>query len=84
MRALNIPAATTRIDLPVRELLQLTALADRGIEMFRFEDEDQALAGAFAVERLEQAIPDRLRPFDLADNRQALIRHWWPLERKSA
>jgi len=57
---------------------------DRGIEMFRFVVEDQALAGAFAVERLEQAIPDRLRPFDLADNRQALIRHWWPLERKSA
>lgn len=57
---------------------------DRGIEMLRFDGEDQALAGAFAVERLEQAIPDQLRPFDHADNRHALIRHWWPPERKSA
>jgi hypothetical protein len=83
-----------RIDLPVRGLLQLASLAhlgfsrmmpnDRGIETLRFDDEDHALAGAFAVERLEQAIPDQLRPFDHADYRHALIRHWWPLERKSA
>jgi len=32
---------------------------DRGIEMLRFDGEDHALAGAFAVERLEQAIPDQ-------------------------
>jgi len=36
---------------------------DRGIATLDFDDEDQALAGAFAVERLEQAIPDQLRPF---------------------
>ena len=83
-----------RIDLSLGELLQLTSLAhlgfrkmmpnDRGIEMHRFEGEDHALAGAWAVERLEQAIPEQQRPFDHAANRQALIRHWWPPERKSA
>jgi len=83
-----------RLGLPVSELLQFALLAhlgfsrmmpnDRGIETLRFDGEDQALAGAFAVERLEQAIPDQLRPFDQADYRHALIRHWWPLERKSA
>jgi hypothetical protein len=83
-----------RIDLSIGELTQLTSLAhlgfkrmmpnDRGIEMHRFDDEDHALAGAWAVERLEQAVPELLRPFDHADNRRALIRHWWPLERRSA
>ena len=46
--------------------------------------EQHALAGSCAVERLERAIPEPQRPFDHADNRQALIRHWWPLERQSA
>lgn len=83
-----------RIDLSIGELLHLTSLAhlgfkkmmpnDRGIEMDRFDDEEHALAGTFAVERLEQAIPETHRPFDHAANRQALIRHWWPLARKSA
>ena len=83
-----------RIDLSIGELTQLTSLAhlgfkkmmpnDRGIEMPRFDDENHALAVAWAVERLEQAVPEPLRPFDHADNRQALIRHWWPLERKRA
>jgi hypothetical protein len=83
-----------RIDLPVSELLRLASLADlgfgrmmpddRGVETVGFDDEGAALAAAFAVERLEQAIPDQFRPFGLADNRHALIRHWWPLERKRA
>lgn len=83
-----------RVALSLAELLQLTSLAhlgfkkmmpnDRGIEMHRFDGEQHALAGNRAVERLEQAIPEQQRPFDHADNRQALIRHWWPLERKSA
>jgi hypothetical protein len=83
-----------RIELSVGELMQLTSLAhlgfkkmmpnDRGIEMHRFEGEQHALAGTCAVERLERAIPEPHRPFDHADNRQALIRHWWPLERQSA
>jgi hypothetical protein len=83
-----------RIDLSIGELLHLTSLAhlgfrkmmpnDRGFEMHRFGGEDQALAGAYAVERLEQAIPERHRPFENAASRQALIRHWWPLERKRA
>lgn len=74
-----------RIDLSIGELTQLTSLAhlgfkkmmpnDRGIEMPRFDDENHALAGTWAVERLEQAVPEPLRPFDHADNRQALIRH---------
>jgi hypothetical protein len=89
------PAADKiRIELSLGELLQLTSLAhlgfkkmmpnDRGIEMHRFDGEQHALAGTCAVERLEQAIPEPQRPFDHADNRQVLIRHWWPLERKSA
>jgi hypothetical protein len=83
-----------RVDLLTSELLHLTSLAhlgfkkmmpnDRGIEIHRFGGEEHALAGTYAVERLEQAIPEKHRPFDHPANRQALIRHWWPLERKSA
>ena len=83
-----------RVDLSISELLHLTSLAhlgfkkmmpnDRGIEIHRFGGEEHALAGTYAVERLEQAIPEKHRPFDHPANRQALIRHWWPLERKSA
>ena len=83
-----------RLDLSTRELLQLASLAhlgfkrmmpnDRGVEMLRFDGEDHALAGSHAVEKLEQAIPEDLRPPNLGANRQALIRHWWPPQRKSA
>jgi len=83
-----------RTDLSIGELLHLGSLAhlgfrkmmpnDRGIEMHRFDGEDHALAGTFALERLEQAIPEQHRPLDHSANRQALIRHWWPLERISA
>jgi hypothetical protein len=83
-----------RVDLSIAEVQHLSSLAhlgfkkmmpnDRGIEMHRFDGEDHALAGAYAVEKLEQAIPEKRRPFEHADNRRALIRHWWPLERKSA
>lgn len=83
-----------RIDLSIGELVHLTSLAhlgfrkmmpnDRGIEMHRFDGEQQALAGTSAVERLEQAIPETHRPSDYSATRQSLIRHWWPLERKSA
>ena len=91
---MRAPEDKIRIDLSMAELLHLTSLAhlgfkkmmpnDRGIEMHRFDGEDHALAGAYAVEKLEQAIPEKRRPFEHADNRTALIRHWWPLERKSA
>jgi hypothetical protein len=83
-----------RIALSAGELLQLTSLAhlgfkkmmpnDRGIEMHRFTGEEHAVEGACAVERLEQAIPAPQRPFEHSDNRQALIRNWWPQERKRA
>jgi hypothetical protein len=83
-----------RIALSAGELLHLTALAhlgfkkmmpnDRGIEMHRFSSEGHALDGAYAVERLEQAIPAPQRPFEHSHNRQALILNWWPLERKRA
>ena len=83
-----------RVDLSISELLHLTSLAhlgfkkmmpnDRGIEMHRFGGEDHAVEGTRAVERLERAVPEKHRPFDHPANRQALIRHWWPLERKSA
>jgi len=83
-----------RVALSVGELLHLTSLAhlgfkkmmpnDRGIEMHRFDGEQHAIEGTYAVERLEQAIPEKHRPFEHSANRQALIRNWWPLERKSA
>jgi hypothetical protein len=83
-----------RIDLSVGELMHLSALAhlgfkkmmpnDRGIEMHRFDGEDHALEGAHAVERLERFIPQQHKPADQGANRRALIRHWWPLERKTA
>jgi hypothetical protein len=92
---MRAPEDKVRVDLSIAELQHLTSLAhlgfkkmmpnDRGIEMHRFGGEDHALAGAYAVEKLEQAIPEKRRPsFEHADNRRALIRHWWPLERKSA
>ena len=87
-------AGRIRIDLSISELLHLSSLAhlgfkkmmpnDRGIEMNRFGSEDHAVEGTRSVERLEQAIPEKLRPFDHSANRQELIEHWWPLERKSA
>jgi hypothetical protein len=91
------PAGTDKIhvELSISELLHLTSLAhlgfkrmmpnDRDIEMHRFGGEEQAVAGTYAVEKLEQAIPEKHRPFDHAAKRQALIRHWWrPVERKTA
>ena len=83
-----------RIDLPLDDLLHLAALADlgfrkmmpndRGIETRRFDGEVQALEVTRAVERLEHAIPPTMRPSGQASTRQAMIRHWWPLERKIA
>ena len=83
-----------RIALSLGELMHLASLAhlgfkkmmpnDRGIEMHRFGGEAQSFEGAYALERLEQAIPEQQRPFEHADNRQALIRNWWPQERKRA
>jgi hypothetical protein len=83
-----------RIDLRGDDLVHLASLAhvgfkkmmpnDRGIEMLRFAGEDQALAVARAIERLEHAIPSPQRPTGHASTRQALIAHWWPAERKSA
>src|ERR1700738_2019538 len=78
-----------RVELSIGELLHLTSLAhlgfkkmmpnDRGIEMHRFDGEEHALEGTRAVARLEWAIPEKHRPSDHSGNRQALIRHWWPL-----
>ena len=83
-----------RVDLSTADLQHLTSLAhlgfkkmmpnDRGFEIHRFAGEDQAIEGTCAVERLERSIPEQRRPFEHAVQRQALIRHWWPLERKIA
>ena len=83
-----------RVDLSTAELRHLASLAhlgfkkmmpnDRGFEIHRFAGEDQAIEGTRAVERVERAIPEQQRPFEHAVQRQALIRHWWPLERQSA
>ena len=83
-----------RLELSVEELQDIAALAhlgfkkmmpnDRGIEMSRFAGEDQAVAVARAIERLEHAIPPPHRPNGHASTRQSMIAHWWPPERKSA
>jgi hypothetical protein len=83
-----------RIDMPVDDLQYIASLADlgfrkmmpndRGIETRRFEGETHALEVTRAVERLELAIPPKMRPTGQASTRQAMIRHWWPLERKIA
>ena len=83
-----------RVDLTASELLHLTSLAhlgfkkmmpnDRDVEMHRFADELHALEVTFAVERLEAAIPENIRPFEQPASRRALIRNWWPPERKRA
>jgi hypothetical protein len=83
-----------RVELSMSELQHLTSLAhlgfkkmmpnDRGIEMLRFGDEQHALEVTRAVERLERAIPEQHRPSEHSASRQALIRNWWPMERKSA
>jgi hypothetical protein len=82
------------VALSMNELLHLTSLAhlgfkkmmpnDRGFEMLRFSNEEQALCGTSAVEKLERAIPEKHRPSQHAANRQALIRRWWSAERKTA
>jgi hypothetical protein len=83
-----------RIDLSPGELRHLTTLAhlgfqkampnDRDIELRRFGGEQHALEAAHAVERLEQAFPEQIRSLDRCASRRALIRNWWPAERKSA
>jgi hypothetical protein len=83
-----------RLDLRRDDLVHLASLAhlgfkkmmpnDRGIEMLRFTGEDQAVAVARVIERLEHAIPAPHRPAGHASTRQSMIAHWWPAERKSA
>jgi hypothetical protein len=83
-----------RLELTVAELQDVASLAhlgfkkmmpnDRGIELVRFGGEQQALAVARAVERLEQAIPGAQRPSGHSSVRQTMIQQWWPMERKRA
>jgi hypothetical protein len=83
-----------RVDFSIGELLHLTSLAhlgfkkmmpnDRGIEMHRFDGEEQAREVTRAIEKLEWAIPESQRLVEHSANRQALIRHWWPPARKIA
>jgi hypothetical protein len=83
-----------RIDLAASDLAHLAALADlgfrrmmpndRGVETLRFGGDQQAFEVARAIERLELSLPVAHRPPGHAAARQAMIRHWWPLERKRA
>jgi hypothetical protein len=57
---------------------------DRGVEARRFECETHALEMTRAIERLELAIPPKMRPSGQASTRQAMIRRWRSLERKIA
>jgi hypothetical protein len=74
------------LELSVPELQDLASLAHLGfkkmmpndrIELVRFRGEDQAIAVARAVERLELAMPRSTRTGHAAA-RQTMIRHWWP------
>ena len=88
------PPGRIRIHMPVEDLQYIASLADlgfrkmmpndRGIETRRFDGEAHALEVTRAVERLELAIPPKMRPSGQASTRQAMIRHWWPSERKIA
>ena len=85
-----------RIDLSTVELLQLGALASLGFqhmmpnarlfELRRFTGKDDAVEAAWAVSRLEAAIPKENRP-DLvrhANSRMQLIDNWWtPVKERS-
>ena len=83
-----------RVDFSLDELLDIVALAhlgfrkmmpnDRGIEMQRFGDEEQAREAARVLEKLEWAVPEPQRPVEHAVNRRGLIGHWWPAARKIA
>jgi hypothetical protein len=80
-----------RVDLSLRELLQLSWLAHlgfqhmmpnyRGFEVHRFNGADDAQEGAMAIGRIESAIPAKDRPFDdlslQLKSRQKLISDWW-------
>jgi hypothetical protein len=56
----------------------------RGFEMHRFSGREDAEQASFAVKRLEVVIPTEHRPFSdplvQSNNRQELIRGWWPSE----
>ena len=85
------PDDKIRIDLTVEELLQMSWLAHlgfqhmmpnyRGFEVFRFNGDDDARAGARAVALLECALPKSRRPFsDITAQLQArdkMIADWW-------
>jgi len=63
--------------------LQKNDANDRGIEMQRFDGEDHALAEP-CPRATGTGGSGTAPPFEHPVNRQALIRHWWPLERKRA
>ena len=83
-----------RLDLRSDDLQQLVALAhlgfkktmpnDRAIETARFNAAPHALRASRAIDRLECALPEPLRSSAHSAARQAMIRHWWPPERKAA
>jgi len=85
------PAGTIRIELSAEELLQMSWLAHlgfqhmmpnyRGFEVYRFNGEADARAGARAVALLECALPKSQRPFaDITtqlQTRDKMIGDWW-------
>jgi hypothetical protein len=80
-----------RVDLSITELLQLSWLAHLGFqrmmpnfrdfEIHRFSGAEDAQEGAWAVSKIECAVPVKQRPFaDLSiqlKRRQELISDWW-------
>lgn len=80
-----------RVDLSIAELLQLSWLAHLGFqrmmpnfrdfEIHRFNGAEDAQEGAWAVSKIECAVPVKQRPFaDLSiqlKRRQELISDWW-------
>ena len=91
LKASAQPAGKIRLELSAEELLQMSWLAHlgfqhmmpnyRGFEVYRFNGETDARAGARAVALLECALPKSQRPFaDITSqlqSRDKMIADWW-------
>jgi hypothetical protein len=84
-----------RVDLPLKELMNIRWLAHFGFENmvgnqdgpFTFKDEKDAEEATHAIERLEFYIPKERRdpsdPYALSFNRQTMIWNRWPSEKRA-
>ena len=75
-----------RIALSAGELLHLTSLAHLGFKKMMPNDRGRGARaqGCLCGRTAGTGHSGTAKPFELSDNRHALIRNWWPLERKRA